>query len=89
MSTPMIWVDVPVDVDDFRQMVWRALTTPCPCLESPHLNAVHDVAADVGPLVDEVEVSREILAAIRAEVEPWADRILRDAILAILDGPTP
>ena len=29
------------------------------------------------------------LQAIAAEVEPLADRILRDHILAILDGPTP
>ena len=39
-------------------------------------------------LLDEVAASRVKLAAIRAEVEPWADRILRDRILAILDGPT-
>ena len=40
-------------------------------------------------LIDELESSRVKLAAVRAEVEPWADRILRDRILAILDGPTP
>ena len=90
----MIWVDVPVDVDDFRQMVWQALTTPCPCLESPHLNAVHDVAADVGPLLDEVEASRAKLAAVRAMTLGWQPGLGRPVvpiadILAILDGPTP
>jgi len=43
---------------------------------------------EIDALTAEVEASRAKLAAIRAEVEPWADRILRDRILEILDGPS-
>jgi hypothetical protein len=86
MSVPL-WM--PVDLDDFRALVEQALTSECPCLESPHLDAVHDVAADVGDVLDEVEASRAQLAAIRAQVEPGTEWILRDRILTILDGEAP
>ncbi|HEY8663121.1 MAG TPA: hypothetical protein VIL68_05845 [Propionibacteriaceae bacterium] len=55
---------------------------------------MHDVAADVGPLLDEVEASRAKLAAVRAMTLGWQPGLGRPVvpiadILAILDGPTP
>ena len=66
---------------------------------SPHLHSQFvrgcfrcEISRDEGDEWETFEELNELngkLAAIRAEVEPWADRILRDAILVILDGPTP
>ncbi|HEY8663120.1 MAG TPA: hypothetical protein VIL68_05840 [Propionibacteriaceae bacterium] len=39
----------------------------------------------MGEELDELNAK---LDAIRAEVERWADRILRECILEILDGPS-
>ena len=45
--------------------------------------------ADIDSLTAEVTTSRAKLSAIHDEVEQTVDRILRDRIIEILDGPTP
>lgn len=69
---------------------------PWPCLTARLLDEVEAsraklTAADTfgTNLVIALNDYSEKLQAIAAEVEPWADWVLRDRILAILDGPTP
>lgn len=69
-----IWA--PETLQEVRDRLSRIKAAGCPCLESDHLNALHDLAHDDVPvLLQLIERQAEALERVRALTARW----LRDA----------